>query len=251
MKNVVQSLQKFKKNKAIELRKKGFSYSEINERIKIPKSTLSFWLKGVKLTDYQIQKLKDKRQKIARANSEKRVLSIERQAEEIKNSSAKDVGQISKRELWLMGVILYWLKKNKNDFKNGVMFSSSNPDEINFFLHWLQEVGSIKGEEITFDIFIKKKKQMTEETLKRIIRYWSDQTGFSKERFVNHIYFQNINKRFKAKNNQNSQNNENNQKHENDNKNSKINSFLRIRIRSSSMLARQISGWTEGIIKSI
>src|SRR3989344_2091588 len=224
MKNVVQPLQKFKKQTALELRKKGFSYSEIQERIKIPKSTLSSWLKSIKLTDYQTQKLKDKREKIAKANSAKKSLSIERQIEEIKNSSSKNIGQISRRELWLIGIILYWLKKNKDDFKNGVMFSSSDPDIMKLFLKWLKEAGGIKDEEIKFDIFLKKKKIISENLLKDVIRYWSNAIGYPKERFLHHIYFQ--------KNSSNSD---------------KIYGFLRIRVRSSSMLARQISGWVSGI----
>src|SRR3989344_3938088 len=192
MKNVVQPLQKFKKQTALELRKKGFSYSEIQERIKIPKSTLSSWLKSIKLTDYQTQKLKDKREKIAKANSAKKSLSIERQIEEIKNSSSKNIGQISRRELWLIGIILYWLKKNKDDFKNGVMFSSSDPDIMKLFLKWLKEAGGTKKEEKKLDREVNKNLDID-----------------------------------------------------------KIYGFLRVRVGSSSMLARQISGWIEGIINII
>src|SRR3989344_4203814 len=100
-----------------------------------------------------LQKLKDKREKIAKANSAKKSLSIERQIEEIKNSSSKNIGQISRRELWLIGIILYLLKKNKKDFKNGVMFSSSDPDIMKLFLKWLKEAGGIKDEENKFYIF--------------------------------------------------------------------------------------------------
>src|SRR3989344_8878592 len=233
MKNVVQPLQKFKKQTALELRKKGFSYSEIREKIKIPKSTLSFWLKSVKLTDYQTQKLKDKREKIAKANSAKRGLSIERQIEEIKNTSSKNIGQISKRELWLIGIILYWLKRNKDDLKNGVTFASSDPGILKLFLKWLKEVGGIKDQEIKFDIFLKKKKVVSENLLKEIIRYWSNAIGYPKERFLHHIYFQKSNTI--SKDNQNIDND-------------KIYGFLRVRVGSSSMLARQISGWIEGIV---
>lgn len=263
MKYVVQSLQKFKKETAIELRKKGFSHSEIQERIKIPKSTLSFWLKKIKLTDYQIQKLKDKRNKIARINSEKRSLNIKRQIEEIKNSSAKEVGQISKRELWLIGIILYWLRRNKNDFKNGVMFTSSNPDLIKLFLKWLKEIGGIKDEEIKFDVFLKKKKIASDELLKKVIRYWSNEIGYPKEKFLHHIYFQRSNYQPNPKNKTNSTTNKANDTNKNSNtnninninnngdNNNKIHGFLRVRVKASSMLARQLAGWIEGIVNLI
>ena len=240
MKNVVQSLIKFKKETAIELRKKGFSYSEIQKKIKTPKSTLSFWLKTIQLTDYQIQKLKDKRKKIAKENSENRSFKIEKQIEEIKNSSAKDVGQISKRELWLMGIILYWLRRNKNDARNGVMFASSEPELIKLFLKWLKQIGGITEEEIKFDIFLKKKKAVSDEAIRRTVRYWSFITDVPKERFLEHIYFQKEQHKAKTKDEQVGNNNNS---HETP-------GFLRIRIRASSMLARQISGWVRGIINA-
>ena len=88
---------------------------------------------------------------------------------------------------------------------------------------------------------MKKNIVSSEEELKRVIRYWSDETGFPKEKFINHIYFQKenkVNKRVVGSVKESYNNNE-------------VNGFVRIRVRSSSMLARQISGWISGIIKDI
>ncbi len=49
------------KEKAIELRRKGFSYSEILKEILVAKSTLSIWLKEVGLSISQKQKITAKR----------------------------------------------------------------------------------------------------------------------------------------------------------------------------------------------
>jgi orotate phosphoribosyltransferase-like protein len=48
------------KNKAVEFRKKGLSYSEILEHIHVSQSSLSLWLKDVKLTDEQKLRLNEK-----------------------------------------------------------------------------------------------------------------------------------------------------------------------------------------------
>ena len=45
---------------AISLRKKGFSYKEIAEALKIAKATLSCWLRDVELSQEQIRRLKEK-----------------------------------------------------------------------------------------------------------------------------------------------------------------------------------------------
>jgi len=92
---------------------------EIQNAINVPKSTVAFWIKDIKLTEPQIQKLKNNRIASAKRNSQKRIFKIKKETEEIKFSSSKAVSQISKRELWLMGIILYWKAGNESNLKKG------------------------------------------------------------------------------------------------------------------------------------
>ena len=199
---MVQTPVRFKKGIAIELRKKGFSYSEIKTSLNIPKSTIAYWLKDIKLSDFQVQKLQTRRSDTAKRNSEKRTAKVLKTIEDIKKSSAKDVDKISKRELWLMGITMYWKNKNKNDLKKGVSFSSSDPDQIKLFLKWLKEVGGIKDDEIMLDIFMGKDKK----------------NSIFQADWFSRVYY------YKSRSN-----------------------FFRIRVKASSMLARQMAGWIEGI----
>ncbi|OGN40890.1 MAG: hypothetical protein A2606_02805 [Candidatus Yanofskybacteria bacterium RIFOXYD1_FULL_42_10] len=215
----MQHIIRYKKGIAIELRKKGMSYLEIQNAINVPKSTVAFWIKDIKLTEPQIQKLKNNRIASAKRNSQKRIFKIKKETEEIKFSSSKAVSQISKRELWLMGIILYWKAGNESNLKKGVQFSSSDPHLIKLFLRWLKEAGKIENEEIIFDILMGNGKK---EKAKNAAKYWSQITNFP-ERNFNHIYFQKgkvLKTQF---------------------------GILRIRVRASSMLARQIFGWIRGI----
>lgn len=224
---MVQYLEHYKQNIAIEMRRRGLSYSEIENRLHVPKSTLSFWLKKIKLTSEQIKKLDNKKIEVARANALKKISKTSRIIEDIKNSSAKDIKEISRKELWLIGVVLYWKNGNKSDLKKGVHFSSSDPSMIRLFLKWLKEAGGIKDEEIKFDIFIRRnKKDKNNSTVENAVNYWSEITGFSKNHFSS-IYFQ------KAKNTKG--------------KDGQKTWFLRIKVVQSSMLARQIAGWIKGI----
>jgi len=222
---MVQYLEKYKQNIAIEMRKRGSSYSEIENRIHIPKSTLSYWLKNIKLTPEQTKKLNDKRTEVAKANALKKISKTARMIEEIKNSSSRDVKDISKKELWLMGVILYWKNGNKSDLKKGVHFSSSDPSMIKLFLKWLREVGGVEDKEIKFDVFIKGNKTGKKNSFDEFTSYWVKVTGFSKEHFPR-IYLQKASKKRES-----------------------VNGFLRIKVAQSSMLARQIVGWIEGLKK--
>lgn len=243
MKNVVQSLKKFQKDKAIDLRKQGLSYSDIQKRTKVPKSTLSLWLRGVELDESQKTRLENRRLETAKTNARKRMSRISEMIEEIKISSAQDIKEISKRELWLMGIILYWRERassgNETDIWNGVRFTSSDPYLLKFFIKWLHEAGGIKDEEIKFDIFISEDKKASLESIKEVVRYWSKILEFPKENFLNHIYFQ---KKYSRKRTQPGQK----KRKTNIPKNSQF-GILRVRVRGSSMLARQIAGWIKGI----
>lgn len=124
-----------------------------------------------------------------------------------------------------MGLILYWKNGNKSDLKKGVHFSSSDPHMIKFFLKWLRGVGEVEDNEIRFDIFIKTNTSFqTKKLTEYAANHWSKITKFSKGYFTK-FYFQKSNKSRRGLNA----------------------GFLRIRVAQSSMLARQIFGWIEGI----
>ena len=235
--NVVQYIEKYKKNIAIDMRKRGLSYSEIENRIHIPKSTLSYWLKNLKLTDEQIKKLNEKQLQAIRKGLEKKTSRTNKAIEEIKISSAKDIREISKKELWLAGIVLYWrerfLNGNENDLRKGVKFTSSDPYLVKLFLKWLQDVGGIKDEEIEFDVFMSEdNKNLGNEA----VAFWSDVTDFPEAKFRN-VYFQKARPKTTRK------------KIRRKVANKARYGLLRTRVKASSMLARQIAGWVRGIIK--
>lgn len=199
------------KNTALALRKEGLSYSEIKERVPVSKATLSKWFKEIKLSPIQRARLKAKRAEAAKRGTEKKIAKTIQAIEEIKKSSSREVGKISRREWWLLGIMLYWKNGHKGDLKKGVHFTSSDPEQIKLFLKWLREIGGLKKEEIKFDVFTNKDDNPT--------AYWSKVTGFPEE------YFPSLYRYTKSQGK----------------------SLLRIRVKASSMLARQISGWIEGL----
>ena len=50
--------RKIDKQKAIAMRKKGMSYSQIKDKIKVSKSTLSGWLSDMPLSEKRIRELR-------------------------------------------------------------------------------------------------------------------------------------------------------------------------------------------------
>jgi transposase len=101
-------MKKSLKRIAIQLRREGYSYSEIIKKVPVAKSTLSLWLRSVNLTNSQKQKLTLKKLKSAKRGAEKRRLERIMKTREIIEKSILDIKNISKEELFLIGVVLYW-----------------------------------------------------------------------------------------------------------------------------------------------
>jgi len=215
------------KNKALNLRKRGFSYGEILKTIPVAKSTLSLWLREISLSKKQKQRLTEKKIKSALRGSQKRREQRIILTSEIKNKAAKEVGKISKREFWLMGVALYWAEGHKErDRGSLVRLGNSDPKMIKLFLKWLYERCGIKKKDILFRMYLH---ETSKNRLVVVKKYWANVTGFSEE------YFEKITWK-KNKIHSNRKNVE-----------EKYYGLLDVIVRKSTDLNRKIQGWIEGI----
>lgn len=230
---MVQSGINQRKNLAMSLRRGGYSYSEIQKFVSVPKATLSYWFKDIKLSEAQLKRLQDKRLDAIKNGGETRSKKVAEEIAKIEKSSIKDIQEISKRELWLMGIMLYWRERvTERDLKHGVKFTSSEPYLIRLFLKWLKEVGQLDDSEITFDIFMPQNRR---KDLARAIEYWAGVSGYSQKAF-GHAYFQKERQPKKTK-----------KKVEKRKVARAEFGLLRIRVKASSMLARQLVGWIKAI----
>lgn len=218
------------RSKAIELRKQGFSYSEILKQIPVAKSTLSVWLKNVGLSKKQEHKLTKKKLEAALRGAKARRDNRIAITQKIYEESKKEIGAISERELWLMGIMLYWAEGHKEkEYRpgSGAQFTNSDPQMIRLFLVWLNEICGIKATEITFSIYIHENSKNNTESVKK---YWANITGFKKDDF-SRFYFKKSNIKTLRKNIGNS-----------------YFGVLRVKVKASSILQRKIAGWIRGVV---
>src|SRR3989344_520494 len=96
------------KEKAISLRREGRSYSEILKVVPVAKSTLSLWLRDVGLSKRQKQQLTAKKIAAAKRGGAMRKKMRETETKKIHDIAEEEVGNITKRDLWLIGTALYW-----------------------------------------------------------------------------------------------------------------------------------------------
>ncbi|OGM98149.1 MAG: hypothetical protein A2735_00375 [Candidatus Yanofskybacteria bacterium RIFCSPHIGHO2_01_FULL_41_21] len=223
-----------RKNLAMSLRRGGYSYSEIQKFVSVPKATLSYWFKDIKLSEAQLVRLQKKRNDAIQEGAQIRSKRVNEAIEKIERTSAKDIKDISKRELWLMGVMLYWRERvSDRDVKKGVKFTSSDPHLIRLFLKWLMEVGQLGEADVLCDILIEGDKDLPAGRQEKAISYWSEVTSFPQTVFTR-VYVQKTKKKRKKR----------------ETKKAEF-GLLRIRVKASSMLARQLSGWIMAIQNKI
>lgn len=220
----------FTKEKAIRLRKEGKTYSEILKQIPVAKSTLSEWFRDVRLSVSQTQKLTEKKLLASRRGGEaKRAQRIER-VNQIQKEAMNDIKNISKRELWLIGVALYWAEGSKEkEYHPGsrISFNNSDPKMIKLFLKWLREICNLSDDKIEIEIYIH---ESSKNNILAVKEYWSDVTSFSIEK-MQKVYYK-----------------KNNIKTNRRNIGDLYYGGIRVTVKSSSTLVRQLSGWVEAIL---
>jgi hypothetical protein len=139
---------------ALKLRLKGNSEGEIKKALGIPKSTLSSWFKNLTLP-LKARKLLEKKGRMTRKHlmdfNRRRTLLIKSENKNIKEKSLKDIGQLSKRELMLIGAALYWGEGYRIEIQKHsptISFANSDPNMAVLFLRFLREILRIPEEKI-------------------------------------------------------------------------------------------------------
>jgi hypothetical protein len=126
------------KQNAIALRKAGKTYTDILRVIPVAKSTLAIWLKEAKLSVPEKQKFTEaKRLASLRGGQAKKKQRVEKQ-NSILSKAKSEIISISERELFIIGVVLYWAEGSKEkEYQPGsqLRFANSDPYMIKLFLN--------------------------------------------------------------------------------------------------------------------
>jgi predicted transcriptional regulator len=214
------------KLKAKALRKKGLSVKEIQKRLKVSRSSVSLWVRDVKLTKRQLEKLylnkktgQLKGSIIAAINKTKIREDI---TKVLTGEGKKEVGKISRRDRFIAGVVLYFAEGEKSG--EHINFSNSDPRAIKFMVDWFREFCKIPEEKFRCSLYIHD--NLNESKGKK---FWSKLTKIPLSQFrKSYIVKNNSNRLRKTKN---------------------LYGVLRIGT-SDVNLHRKIMGWISGVFKN-
>ncbi|MFT7558099.1 MAG: transcriptional regulator with XRE-family HTH domain, partial [Planctomycetota bacterium] len=164
------------KKKALALRSKGMSYSQIKERLGISKSTLSYWLRDHSLSPERISELRDhspRRIERYRNTMAKKRHERERLAREV---IGRKIGVITDREEFIAGLFLYWAEGLKSGDAKTTL-SNTDPSMLVFYLRWLGHLGIAKEViRIRLQLYV-------DMDIERETTYWSETLEMPRDNF--------------------------------------------------------------------
>ncbi len=160
--------------KAVELRKAGYSYTYIQRKISVSKSTLSAWLSDLpyKRNQETIEVINRARLMANEAKREIKRKSI-KDAEEL---AIKDIGKFTKRDLFMFGIGLYTGEGSKTD--GLVRAVNSDPEIIKTFILWFKKILNLQN--INFSIRIH---MYPDNDPEKVIAFWMKEIGLPKSVF--------------------------------------------------------------------
>jgi transposase-like protein len=170
------------RERAISLRKeKRLSYSAIAKELEVPKSTLSYWLSALPLSEDEILRLR-------RVGWQKGEASRERFRNAMRSKKAKEdevvyrkmerkILPMSARDFFIAGLMLYVGEGDKQN-KYRVSLANSDPFVILLFTRWLTKFLQISKNQVRFGLHLYSNMNIAKER-----KFWQDALGFGRESF--------------------------------------------------------------------
>ena len=215
------------KLQARDLRKKGLSVKEIQKRLKVSKSSVSLWVRDIKLTKKQLKKLYLNSRTGALKGSIIAAMNKIRAREELTRKllkeGMKEIGTLSKRDKFITGVAMYFAEGSKGD-KN-VSFSNTDPKAIKFMVDWFRNFCKVPEKKFRASLYLHD--NLNE---RRAKQFWSKLTKIPLDQFrKSYIVRNNPNRLRKVRH---------------------IYGVLKITV-SNANLHRKIMGWISGVFKNL
>jgi transcriptional regulator with XRE-family HTH domain len=180
------------KQQAQQLRRQGFSYSEILKKISVSKDTLSRWCRDIPLSEKHVNRLSSLRKSGGLKGS---VKGAQKQIEIRKNETLRqyavgirEVGNLSKRDRFIAGICLYSGEGTKSD--RVCEFTNADPELILFMTKWLKEFCNTKENKLRGALWLH-----DDLNVDQARQFWSELTGIP----INQFYKTYIVKRKKKK----------------------------------------------------
>lgn len=215
------------KLKARKIRKEGESIKKIAKLLNVSVGSVSMWCRDIYLTEEQIKKLSLRVTDPYYGRKKKYLEKIKRRTNlkinRLKKQGIKEIGKLTKRDILMIGIALYWGEGFKKDHQVGL--ATSDTKMAKFFIFWLKKCFDISKRDLILRITAN---SSYKEKIMEIEKYWSQELNVPINNFSKPFFQQIVWKK------------------EYENKN-EYHGVLRIKVRKSQDFLRKISGYIEGL----
>ncbi len=174
------------KTQAISLRKEGKSYSQIQQILPIPKSTLSLWLKDIPLSNSAKSLLKKRSTKGIEnliARNKNQTLLAKNRAKKVKVQAIQEFKKLKSNPFFILGLSLYWAEGYKKGAYGSkwkcLDFTNSDPIMIQCMLRFFYTFLPVKKDNIKIQIIAHANIDIEKSML-----FWEDITGIPEKQFI-------------------------------------------------------------------
>jgi transcriptional regulator with XRE-family HTH domain len=140
--------------KARELRLQGWTYDQIEAELGCSRSSVSLWVRD--LPKPEPRYTPEEQRALMREGLARRRAAERDKREETKTAALREISELTDRELFMVGVALYWAEGSKSkpyDRRERVIFVNSDPGVIKTYLAWL-DLLEVDRARLTFRLLI-------------------------------------------------------------------------------------------------
>jgi transcriptional regulator with XRE-family HTH domain len=166
------------KETALTMRAAGQSYSQIKKALNVSKSSLSYWLRDYPLPEERIRELQNMTEARIERTRETKRKKKESILAEIYRQEKATILPLSRRELFLSGLFLYWGEGAKTD-RGEISLSNTNPAVIQAFMRWLTHALEVELKAMIVKLHLYSDMDVAKETA-----FWAKKLNLSKSQFI-------------------------------------------------------------------
>lgn len=166
------------RQRALTLRKKGVSMGEIAKTLNVAKSSVSYWVREIKLTSKQKERLNKNGHSVDAIEKRRtaRIANTRKKREEIITKAGEEVFELQKDPLWCIGTALYWGEGGKT--QQTARVANSDPAVIKIMMRFFEKYSGVDESKYRAHVHT-----FSHRNAGKAVQYWSKISGVPKHRF--------------------------------------------------------------------
>jgi predicted transcriptional regulator len=164
--------------KAAEMRSRGQSMGDIAVALGVAKSSVSYWVRDVRLTAKQKKKLNKNGHSVGAIEKRRvaRITNTQLSRDAIKEKAHAEVADLSQNVLWCVGVALYWGEGGKT--QQTTRLSNSDPAVIKTMMRFFRECCDVSEEKFRAHVHT-----FSQSNVEKSLEYWVSISGIPRGQF--------------------------------------------------------------------